>query len=181
MRDRGFDQLPVSTASGSRLVGLVTLGNLLSYISSGRATGASPVKDVMFDFERLDGTVSDPDAALKSNLPVRQRKPASADSGTQEEQKGASKAEEQTNGSPPEDTAEKDEKPSSGKKSQPRRPFVEITLDTPLSALSRFFERNSAAVVTERQESGSLRAVAVVTKVDLLNWLVRKDKERNGD
>ncbi|KAI9902363.1 hypothetical protein N3K66_001715 [Trichothecium roseum] len=59
MRDKGFDQLPVLTTD-SRLVGLVTLGNLLSYLSSGRATGDSPVKDVMFDFGRLDEIVTDP-------------------------------------------------------------------------------------------------------------------------
>lgn len=58
MRDKGFDQLPVLAAS--RLVGLVTLGNLLSYISRGRATGQSPVRDVMFDFGRLDEIVTDP-------------------------------------------------------------------------------------------------------------------------
>ena len=46
MRDRGFDQLPVLAGPGGKLVGLVTLGNLLSYISRGRATGQSPVSDV---------------------------------------------------------------------------------------------------------------------------------------
>lgn len=46
MRDRGFDQLPVLASPGGKLVGLVTLGNLLSYISRGRATGQSPVGDV---------------------------------------------------------------------------------------------------------------------------------------
>lgn len=46
MRDRGFDQLPVLAGPGGKLVGLVTLGNLLSYISRGRATGQSPVGDV---------------------------------------------------------------------------------------------------------------------------------------
>lgn len=60
--------------------------------------------------------------------------------------------------------------------SKGRRPkrFVEITLDTPLKALSRFFEWNSAAVVTERDEAGGMRPVAVVTKVDLLTWLMRQ-------
>jgi len=54
-----------------------------------------------------------------------------------------------------------------------RKEFVEITKQTKLSDLNRFFEWNSAAVVTERVEGGELRAVAVVTKVDLLTWLVK--------
>lgn len=60
-----------------------------------------------------------------------------------------------------------------------RRKFVEITLDTPLRALSRFFEWNSAAVVTEKEGEGKdswMKPVAVVTKVDLLGWLVRQGK-----
>lgn len=127
MRDKGFDQLPVLSAS-SKLVGLVTLGNLLSYISRGRATGQSPVKDVMFDFSRLDEIVTDP----------RQR--------------------------------------ATGKSAGPKRKFVEITRDTPLSALSNFFEWNSAAVVTDGSgDAKSLsKPIAVVTKVDLLTWMVNR-------
>ncbi|KJZ76501.1 hypothetical protein HIM_04230 [Hirsutella minnesotensis 3608] len=127
MRDKGFDQLPV--LSSSKLVGLVTLGNLLSYISSGRATGQSQVKDVMFDFSRLDEIVTDP------------RRGATGQS-------------------------------TRGRK----RGFVEITMDTPLSALSSFFEWNSAAVVTEKgADSKTLsKPIAVVTKVDLLTWMVNK-------
>ncbi|GKT52851.1 cystathionine beta-synthase [Colletotrichum tofieldiae] len=129
MRDKGFDQLPVLSASGNKLVGLVTLGNLLSYISSGRATASSPVSDVMFDFGHLDEVVTDPRQAGES-----------------------------------------------GEKSKKKRNFVEITLDTPLSVLSKFLEWNSAAVVTEKTEgSKSLsKPVAVVTKVDLLTWVVNK-------
>ncbi|KAK2616548.1 cystathionine beta-synthase [Conoideocrella luteorostrata] len=129
MRDKGFDQLPVLSAS-SKLVGLVTLGNLLSYISRGRATPHSPVKDVMFNFGHLDEIVTDP----------RQ----SADA---------------------------------GQATATKRKFVEITLDTPLSTLSKFFEWNSAAVVTERSTSkNSLsKPLAIVTKVDLLTWLVSKN------
>ncbi|KAI5465426.1 tryptophan synthase beta subunit-like PLP-dependent enzyme [Mariannaea sp. PMI_226] len=128
MRDKGFDQLPVLSESGNRLVGLVTLGNLLSYISRGRATAQSPVRDVMFDFARLDEIVTDP------------------------REIGSGKADK-------------------------RRNFVEITMDTPLSTLSKFFEWNSAAVVTERagDDSKSLsKPIAVVTKVDLLSWMVNK-------
>lgn len=128
MRDKGFDQLPVLAASG-KLVGVVTLGNLLSYISSGRATGQTQVKDVMFDFGRMDEIVTDP------------RQTAAA-----------------------------------GASSDVKRKFVEITMDTSLSYLSKFFEWNSAAVVTEKSaDSKTLsKPVAVVTKVDLLTWMVSK-------
>ncbi|KAK4099021.1 cystathionine beta-synthase [Parathielavia hyrcaniae] len=125
MRDKGFDQLPVLTPTGGKLAGLVTLGNLLSYISHGRASPESPVKNVMFDFSRIDEVVTDP-RRFGSDLKDKKRK------------------------------------------------FVEITMDTPLSALSRFLEWNSAAVVTERVEGEGSKPVAVVTKVDLLTWMVRK-------
>jgi cystathionine beta-synthase len=128
MRDKGFDQLPV-LSGGSKLVGVVTLGNLLSYISRGRATAGSQVKDVMFDFGRLDEIVTDPR-----------------------------------------------ESAATGAATGHKRKFVEITMDTPLSYLSKFFEWNSAAVVTEKSaDSKSLsKPVAVVTKVDLLSWMVNK-------
>ncbi|KAI4852541.1 hypothetical protein E4T44_01419 [Aureobasidium sp. EXF-8845] len=140
MREKGFDQLPVSAGTGSRLVGLVTLGNLLSYLSSGRATGHSRVSDVMFDFRKIDEVVSSPhDISIKT---PEERKKAATSSETE---------------SHPE-----------------RRQFVEITKDTKLSALSRFFEWNSAAVVTEKtSEKGGYKAVAVVTKVDLLTCFIQ--------
>ena len=125
MRDKGFDQLPVLTPSGGKLAGLVTLGNLLSYISRGRATAKTPVSEVMFDFGRIDEVVTDP-RMFGTNLKGKKRK------------------------------------------------FVHITMDTPLSALSRFLEWNSAAVVTEGDGS---KPVAVVTKVDLLTWMVRQKSE----
>ncbi|KAH8673788.1 cystathionine beta-synthase [Xylariales sp. PMI_506] len=127
MRDKGFDQLPVLATPGGKLIGLVTLGNLLSYVSRGRATGQTPVKDVMFNFGRLDEVVTDP-------------------------------------------------RDGKGKK---RRNFVEITMDTPLSELSHFFEWNSAAVVTESsadQQTALNKPLAIVTKVDLLTWLVKQAK-----
>ncbi|OCK91432.1 cystathionine beta-synthase [Cenococcum geophilum 1.58] len=139
MRDKGFDQLPVSSPQGARLVGLVTLGNLLSYISAGRAGPQSPVSDVMFDFRKLSEVVTEPTDVRVGAAPQRQ------------------------------------------KEGGRRRGFVEITRDTPLSALSRFFEWNSAAVVTERVDGGAMKAVAVVTKVDLLGWLVRHGKGGNRD
>lgn len=130
MRDKGFDQLPVLSATGNKLVGLVTLGNLLSYVSSGRASASSPVSDVMFDFGRLDEVVTDPREIA----------------GGEAKEKGK------------------------------KRKFVEITLDTPLSTLSKFLEWNSAAVVTEKGEGNKAlsKPVAVVTKVDLLTWVVNK-------
>jgi cystathionine beta-synthase len=57
-----------------------------------------------------------------------------------------------------------------------RRQFIEITMDTPLSVLNRFFEWNSAAVVTEKDESGAMKPLAVVTKVDLLTWMLHQTK-----
>ena len=161
MREKGFDQLPVSSASGSRLVGLVTLGNLLSLISSGRATPLSPVQDVMFDFQPLDKIVSDP-TELISELSITREQPASVDDSTG------------------------DVIPAMPSKSKgwrlpsKRHAFVEITMETPISALSRFFEKNSAAVVTERREAGGMKAVAIVTKVDLLSWLVQQGKAAKG-
>jgi cystathionine beta-synthase len=139
MREKGFDQLPVSaysaSTSKSRLVGLVTLGNLLSYMASGRAGPKSKVEDVMFDFRKLHEVVTD---------------------------LGRLKME-----------AAKGEK-------KPRREFVEITRETKLVDLNRFFEWNSAAVVTERVD-GELRAAAVVTKVDLLTWLVKNGRVAGGE
>ncbi|KAF2203828.1 cystathionine beta-synthase [Delitschia confertaspora ATCC 74209] len=136
MREKGFDQLPVSTYSSggkAKLVGLVTLGNLLSWMSNGRCGPKSKVEDVMFDFRKLHEVVTD-----LGKLRFENGKMGG---------KGQGKGQ--------------------------RREFVEITRDTKLSDLNRFFEWNSAAVVTERVD-GELRAAAVVTKVDLLTWLVRQ-------
>jgi cystathionine beta-synthase len=130
MRDKGFDQLPVLSpktngSPGGKLVGLVTLGNLLSYISRGRATPQSPVADVMFDFRRLDEVVTD---SREMDSPFSRRK----------------------------------------------RRFFEITMETPLKTLSKFFEWNSAAIVTKERgnEEALSKPLAVVTKVDLLTWMV---------
>ena len=139
MREKGFDQLPVLAPSGHKLVGLVTLGNLLSFLSAGRATGSSPVSNVMFDFTKISEVVTD-----------------ARDIGDLEKS--------MANGTKPE------------KKTKQHHKFAEITMDTPLQALSRFFEWNSAAVVTERDEGKNMRPVAVVTKVDLLTWLVKQSK-----
>lgn len=131
--------------TGGKLVGIVTLGNLLSWISRGRATGKSPVSDVMFDFASIPEVVTDPKDI--SNLTQAPKTNGIEGSGDSKQQK------------------------------KPKRKFVEITLDTPLSALSKFFEWNSAAVVTEPGNiaSGGLsKPIAVVTKVDLLSWMVKQ-------
>jgi cystathionine beta-synthase len=129
MREKGFDQLPVLAPSGRKLVGLVTLGNVLSRLTHGRASAKSPVSDVMFDFSKIPEVVTDPREATGQ---------------------------------------------------QKRRQFMEITMDTPLNVLNRFFEWNSAAVVTEKGEGGSLKPLAIVTKVDLLSWLLHQGKA-NGN
>ncbi|OQV11038.1 hypothetical protein CLAIMM_14943 [Cladophialophora immunda] len=154
MREKGFDQLPVLAPKGSkRLVGLVTLGNLLSRISHGRATGQSPVSDVMFDFSKISEVTVD-------HTDFSELMATSADEDS-EPQKFSSDMSAKTK--------------SKGK----RRHFVEITMDTALSALNKFFEWQSAAIVTERESSdkgGALKPVAVVTKVDLLTWMLSEHK-----
>lgn len=145
MREKGFDQLPVLAPTGRRLVGLVTLGNILSRVSHGRAASSSPISDVMFDFSKLSEVVTDPrDIAWSALDPLV--------------------------GSI--DTSE------AGRTAERRHQFIEITLETPLNALNRFFEWNSAAVVTEKDEHGAMKPVAVATKVDLLTWLLHQSKIR---
>jgi len=151
MRDKGFDQLPVSSGGTHRLVGLVTLGNLLSYISSGRAEPSDPVSKVMFDFTHLSEIVTDPTDISLVAPKGKEDQPDIRKLSVNDEM--------------------------STKKSK-RKEFVEITWNTPLSALSRFFEWNSAAVVTERKPDGTLQPVGVVTKVDLLTWMVKTKKHQ---
>ena len=107
MREKAFDQLPVTSKSSSKkLIGLATLGNLLAKISSGRAKLSDPVSSCCFHY-KVD------------------------------------------------------------------KKFVEITLATPLDSLSKFFESNSSAVVTNSTNNG-LEILHVVTKVDLLSFLVKR-------
>ena len=141
MQENGYDQLPVLN-SHEKLVGLVTLGNLLSYISHGRATLDTPVSEVMFDFTKIKEVVTDP-SEIGSVEP-----PAGGQTGH-----------------------------DAGVK---KRRYDEITLETPLSALNRFFEHNSAGIVTEKATDGDgLRPIHVVTKVDLLSFLVKKGRIAN--
>ncbi|KAL3473635.1 tryptophan synthase beta subunit-like PLP-dependent enzyme [Aspergillus californicus] len=141
MRDRGFDQLPVLAPSGKKLVGLVTLGNVLSRLTHNRATGKSPVSDVMFDFRTISEVVTDPRGMGLASFKPDQNAP------------------------------------DVPKPQIKNRKFVEITMETSLSVLNRFFEWNSAAIVTDRDENETIRPVAVVTKVDLLTWMLRQGKD----
>ena len=163
MRDKGFDQLPVlASSSKKRLVGLVTLGNLLSWISQGRATGSSPVEDVMFSFSKISEVVTDP-RDISNIAPL-----------------SASGQENHDPGYKVDRSAMKTHGEADSRGVPQKRKFVEITLDTPLRLLSRFFEWNSAAVVTEKEEDW-MKPVAVVTKVDLLGWLVKQGNLNGGE
>jgi cystathionine beta-synthase len=56
-----------------------------------------------------------------------------------------------------------------------KRTFKEITPETKLSDLERFFEKSSAAFVTVREGADNVPVVKkVVTKVDLLHYLFNK-------
>jgi len=56
-----------------------------------------------------------------------------------------------------------------------KRKFKEITMDTQLLELERFFEESSSAVVTSRESDLGIPVVKkVVTKVDLLVYLMKK-------
>jgi cystathionine beta-synthase len=134
LREKAFDQLPVANDSG-KLVGLVTLGNILSFISRGRATVDTPVQEIMFDFRKLASF----SASEANTTPGGIGTPSIEDS-----------------------------------KRKSRRKFAEITVNTPLSDLNRFFEHNSAAVVIERTSDGGVKPVHIVTKVDLLSFLAKQ-------
>lgn len=159
MREKGYDQLPVLGPSPSkRLVGLVTLGNLLSRISHGRATGKSPVSDVMFDFTKISEVITNPQDVNNMGLEAGINNDGSEEGHEKTERKDESK---------------KNDRGSN-------RRFVEITMDTPLSALNKFFQWQAAAIVTEREKGegkdGTLKPIGVITKVDLLTWMLKEQK-----
>ncbi|CAM0137187.1 cystathionine beta-synthase [Umbelopsis sp. WA50703] len=106
MSANDFDQVPVVSGSQKRLAGLLTRGNILARIASGRATPESPVSQVMFHFDNHSKT------------------------------------------------------------------YMEITVNTPLDTLTRFFENHSSAVVTENID-GKAKVKHVVTKLDLLTYLAQ--------
>eukprot|EP01118_Nematostelium_gracile_P017599 TRINITY_DN7576_c0_g1_i1.p1 TRINITY_DN7576_c0_g1~~TRINITY_DN7576_c0_g1_i1.p1 ORF type:complete len:509 (-),score=195.31 TRINITY_DN7576_c0_g1_i1:71-1597(-) len=101
----GFDQVPVVDAS-KKMIGLVTIGNLLSKVAKGRASPEDDVTKVMFKFNT-------------------------------------------------------------------KRHFVEITEETKLSDLEKFFDKSPAAFVTSR-DNGVPVVKKVVTKIDLLHFLFNK-------
>ncbi|KAI7830046.1 cystathionine beta-synthase [Kickxella alabastrina] len=55
MKDNGFDQLPVISSRGI-LRGIVTLGNVLSLVTTGRVNSNGKVADVMFRFQTGGGS-----------------------------------------------------------------------------------------------------------------------------
>lgn len=102
----GFDQVPVVDDHGG-LVGLITIGSLLSKTARGRINPADPVKSGMFAFDKT-------------------------------------------------------------------RSFREITMETKLADLKKFFEKNTFAVVTARDQNNKLIVKKVVTKIDLVQYLMAK-------
>jgi len=107
MQKGGFDQVPV-VDSKKKMLGLVTVGNLLAKVAKGRANPSDPITNVMFHFNT-------------------------------------------------------------------KRSFKEITPDTKLSDLERFFETSSAAFVTVREDNVPV-VKKVITKVDLLQFLFNKNQ-----
>jgi len=100
----GFDQIPVEDSAGN-LVGLITVGILLSKTSRGKVKPTDSVAAAMYVFNK-------------------------------------------------------------------KRTFVEFTVDTKLADLKKFFEKNHSALITGK-ENGKLVVKKVVTKVDLLKFLVK--------
>ena len=157
MQKGAFDQLPVVNDKGA-LRGLVTMGkyltslalipgNILSYMSSGKVTTKSPVSKVMYDFSRLPASPSDSPRLKALQGPSKPTTRPSSPGPSQERHKTLKKGD----------------------------MFWEITLDTKLDTLNRFFfDRFPVALVTERKKDGSgLDVVGVVTKVVLLTFLVQ--------
>jgi len=106
MHKGGFDQVPV-VDERNKMIGLMTTGNLLSYVATGRAKPTDPVTTAMVQFDT-------------------------------------------------------------------KKPFTEITPDTKLADLQKFFEQNSAAFVTVREGADNVPVVKhVITKVDLLEYLMK--------
>jgi cystathionine beta-synthase len=117
----GFDQVPVVDEQ-KKLIGLVTVGNLLSKIAQNRAKSSDNVTKVMFTFNTSRFSLSLYYYVMTNLF---------------------------------------------------SRPFTEITPDTKLADLEKFFEKNSAAFVTEKDQKTGISVVKhVVTKVDLLKYLL---------
>ncbi|KAK9369594.1 tryptophan synthase beta subunit-like PLP-dependent enzyme [Lipomyces kononenkoae] len=135
MKVHGYDQLPVLDNDGL-LVGLVTLGNILSRIARKRVKPTSPVRDAMLNFSHLEET------------------------------------------SPVGHSHNGVHGPDQGKPARRKHDHYDvITVDTPLSILTDFFEFNSSAVVTETGAGKHAKPIHIVTKVDLLSYLVKNGEE----
>lgn len=58
-----------------------------------------------------------------------------------------------------------------------KRVYKEISEDTKLADLQKFFDKNASAIVTGKDKDGKLIVKKVVTKVDLLSYLVKKGSQ----
>lgn len=113
----------------------------------------SPVSKVMYDFSRLPAS---PPESPRLKALTSLAKPDTY----------------------PTSLGDTERKPKSLKKT---KVFWEITMDTKLDTLNRFFfDRYHVALVTERKEDGGLNVVGVVTKVDLLTFLVQITETDEG-
>jgi len=54
-----------------------------------------------------------------------------------------------------------------------KRPFIELTEQTKLSEIDKFFENHPAAFITEKNTNGKHIVKKVVTKVDLLHFIMK--------
>ncbi|KAJ1653897.1 cystathionine beta-synthase [Dispira simplex] len=59
MKSYSFDQLPVLHPTTARLIGLVTLGNILSHVAHGKITLDTPVEKAMFHFPTTKATFTE--------------------------------------------------------------------------------------------------------------------------
>lgn len=118
LQSNGFDQLPVlDSSSNKKLLGLITLSNLLKHLSKKTVSLDDEISTIFTDFRKLLDFDKSYSITEKSKFA--------------------------------------------------RRKYQAITLDTKLSDLNKFFEQNSAAIVTD----SNLVPLHVVTKVDLLSYL----------
>eukprot|EP00834_Sanchytrium_tribonematis_P004529 NODE_227_length_12294_cov_1.542681.p12 type:complete len:101 gc:universal NODE_227_length_12294_cov_1.542681:4269-3967(-) len=100
MKSHGFDQLPV--VLGSKIKGLITLGNILSKLTSGKIGKDTAVDKVMFKFDNS-------------------------------------------------------------------KHYVNMEESTKLPELIKFFDKHSAAIITDKDE---IRGI--VTKIDVIDWMLKK-------
>ncbi|KAK7203189.1 tryptophan synthase beta subunit-like PLP-dependent enzyme [Myxozyma melibiosi] len=134
MKSHGYDQLPVVDSEGL-LIGLVTLGHILSRVASKRVSLSAPVQDAMLDFAHLEETHAGAHVHSLARAGGHRHLRPKHDH------------------------------------------FDVITIDTPLSTLTDFFEFSSAGVVTEAGAGKHAKPIHIVTKVDLLEYLMENGTE----